>query len=200
MKFKLLSLSILTILLFTACSKKEVIPIEKPITGYIHTYTLNDTVEEISKGLARNLKKDIETGDIAITTFVELKNFKKTSKFGRLLSESLFNDLFSKGVNLLDFRSQTAVSINAYGEYFLSRKIKKLNKQINSTYILIGTYSQIDNGLAINARIVNNHSGNIITTSSVLFHTKTCKLLNTCKPANRPVKLVYTSSKKKSKK
>lgn len=192
MKLKLLFSTLVAGLFLTGCSIKEV-TMEKPVvTDILHTYTLQDTIVGIADILAMNLhKKNIATGNIAMTSFVELNNFSKTSKFGRLLSESLFHELNYNGVNVLDFRTKRALTVNGKGEFYLSRKVSAIKKSIYSKYVLVGTYTKtIDKNLLINARIVNSQNGDIISTSSVIFHKYDCKLFDTCRSSNRAIKLV----------
>ena len=66
---------------------------------------------------------------VLITSFVRLDEFKQTSEFGRVVSESLINELSNRGFEITEFRGQMAVSINDEGEYFISRKPNELKKK-----------------------------------------------------------------------
>lgn len=197
MSFKIFIASVFSLILLTGCAVKE-IETKKPMQDIVHTYDMEQTVIALADVLAENLvKKGVETGNIAMTTFVQLNNFTKTSKFGRLLSESLFHELNYKGVKLLDFRAKRAISINAHGEFYLSRDVNALNTAISTRHILVGTYSKtIDNTLMINARIINTSNGNVISTSSVILHKYDCRLFNDCKVLNRAMKLTSSKTKK----
>merc|ERR1711916_331655 len=131
---------------------------------------MGETIEKIGKDLVHGLNK-------------------KRNRIGRLLSESLINEMGHKRVNIIDYRGQTAVSINAKGEYYLSRDLRKLNKIINTNYILVGTYSKVSGGYLINSRIIDNSNGSVLTSSKVIFNTKECRLFNNCKNGNRKVRL-----------
>ncbi len=186
--FKVYFLLIITIVLFSGCLKKPVAPVVMKDPHI--TYTLDETIEKIGKDLVHGLNKKRNRIDrLALTVYVELRNFSKTSQFGRLLSESLINELNHKRVNIIDYRGQTAVSINAKGEYYLSRDLRKLNKIINTNYILVGTYSKVSGGYLINSRIIDNSNGSVLTSSKVIFNTKECRLFNNCKNGNRKVRL-----------
>ncbi len=107
--------------------------------------------------------------DIAITTFVNLDDFKQTSQVGRMLSESMFNELFIRDFNVVEFRGQIAISINSSGEYFISRDINKIKNTVKNKYILIGTYSTFENYILLNARIIDNENGNIVASAREHF-------------------------------
>ncbi len=66
------------------------------------------------------------TKPVLLTTFVRLDNLKKTSEFGRVLSESMINELSNRGFNVIEFRGQVGVSVNEQGEYFITRDTSKL--------------------------------------------------------------------------
>lgn len=198
MKIRILSLGLMSIFLFTGCFLKEVEVVEQPKTKIVHTYSMDETIVELGNVLANNfMKNEYDNGKIAITTFVELNDFSKTSKFGRVLSESLINELSFKNLNLLDFRAKRTISINNEGEFFLSRDAKFLRKSMNSKYILVGTYSKnIDKGLLINARIINSKTGVVVSTASIIYHNYDCRLFESCKKSNSLIKLTSTKLSK----
>lgn len=182
---------------FTGCTPKEV-KVEEVKKSIVHTYSIEDTFVELAEGLSENLnKKKIDSSDVAVTTFVQLNNFSRTSKFGRLLSESLYHELSYRKVNMLDFRAKKALSIDASGEYYLSRNVKKLNKAISTNYILVGTYSMYSNNVLINARIINSANGEVVSSAGVIYHDYDCRLFDDCKKSNQPIQLVSSFSKTK---
>ena len=79
---------------------------------------------------------------VLITSFVRLDNFKKTTEFGRVISESLINELSNRGFNIIEFRGQLGVSVNAQGEYFITRNVSKMKENVQNSFIVVGTYSR----------------------------------------------------------
>ena len=156
------------------------------------TTSLADTVEKIANQLLSTMNiKDIDA--VAITSFVDLNKLNKTTRFGRIMSESFFNALNKRGVNVMDFRGQKSLSINADGEFFLSRNIKKIHSPIKNSYVLVGTYAKIEEGIIINSRILDNISGRVIASSRVIYHSNNCELLESCAtPAAEPMIKVRT--------
>jgi len=159
------------------------------------TTNIADTVDKIAQQLLATMKQKQLTGSVAITSFVDLHKLNKTTHFGRVMGESFFNELYKRGVNVMDFRGQKALSINADGEFFLSRNVKKLNSPIENTYVLVGTYSKIAEGVIINSRIIDNVNGKVIASSRVVFHSNDCRLFESCPaPVVEPVIPVRTIS------
>jgi len=162
----------------------DVTGVNRPASTYsinvATTTTIADTVAKIAQQLKKSMKKE-NVGTVAITSFVDLHQLNKTTHFGRVMSESFFDELNNIGVDVIDFRGQKAISVNASGEFFLTRDIKKLRKTIENTYVLVGTYSKIEEGVIINSRIIDNISGKIIASSRVVFHSADCRLFEDCK-------------------
>jgi len=178
---------------------KKMVKIEgvnKKVSNYsvnvVTTTTIKDTIDKIAQQLVSTLKaKDI--GFVAITSFVDLHQLNKTTHFGRVLGESLFNELYKRGVKVMDFRGQRTLIVNANGEFFLSRNAKKLHTPIQNKYVLVGTYTKIAEGVLINTRIVDNKNGRVMATSRVIFHSNDCKIFENCKnPKPEPTVPVRT--------
>lgn len=148
-------------------------------------YSLEGTINSLATQLMRN-QKIVSMKPMIITSFVKLNQFEKTTEFGRVVSESLINELSSKGFNVIEFRGQLAVSINDQGEYFITRKIQKLKGRTPNTYVVVGTYSRQLKKIILNARIIDNITGKIITSARATYvHGKynDCLMFNDCKPA-----------------
>jgi len=170
-------------------------------TGYsilVHTTSkITDTVNVIAQQLFTTMhSKHVKNiGSIAITSFVDLDQLNKTTHFGRVLGESFFNALDRRGIQVMDLRGEKALSINASGEFFLSRNIKKLHSPLQNKYVLVGTYAKIQEGVLINARVIDNANGTVIASSRVVFQSNDCKLFESCvKPKREPVVVVRTLS------
>ncbi len=156
---------------------------EIPIT---YKTKLDKTVSDLANKLFISSKiKYSSNQNIAITSFVNLHKFDTTSYLGRTLSESFFDELFTRGFNISDFRGQNTISINQNGEYYLTRNIELLKKDITNTFILVGTYTIIENTILINARIMDNKTGKILASAKSYYDTDDCKILNNCKRQRR---------------
>jgi len=154
-------------------------------------YTLEDTINSLATQMMQNQKMDTSK-PLLITSFVTLSNFKKTTEFGRIVSESLINEMSNRGFNIIEYRGQMAVSINERGEYFISRNPHKIKDKIPNTYVVVGTYSRQYGKVMLNARVMDNITGKIISSARATFqHNKRndCILFKDCKPA-RTIRIV----------
>ena len=99
---------------------KQKLAISADEQQYITTQrTLESTITSLATQMLRNKKMDTNK-PVIITSFVRLDEFKKTSEFGRVVSESMINELSNRGFNIIEFRGQMAVSVNDNGEYFIN--------------------------------------------------------------------------------
>ena len=147
--------------------------------------TLEATIASLAAQMMQNKKMDTNK-PVLITSFVRLDEFKKTTEFGRVISESLINELSNRGFNIIEFRGQMAVSINEEGEYFISRKPYEIKGSIPNTYVVVGTYSRQAGRIMLNARVIDNITGKIITSArSTYAHgvANDCMMFGDCAPA-----------------
>jgi TolB-like protein len=160
-------------------------------TEYTHSNgDFDDTVVQLADMLLtsnRMPQKDI--GSIAITSFVNLHDLSSTSGFGRSLAESFFNELFVRGFNVADFRGQRALRVNPTGEFFITRDTKRISSKVQNSYVLVGTYTIVDNKVLINARIMDNVTGQIVASAKSYHKTTDCRILNNC-PKPRMIRIV----------
>jgi TolB-like protein len=153
--------------------------------------SLEATISSLATQIMTNKKLDT-TKPVLITSFVRLDQFKTTSEFGRVVGESLIDELSNRGFNIIEFRGQMAVSINDKGEYFLSRKPHEIKNEVPSTYIVVGTYSRQNGKVILNARVIDNITGKVISSArSTYVHNLAhdCVLFGDCPPM-RTVKIV----------
>ena len=147
--------------------------------------TLESTISSLSTQIMQNRKLDTYK-PVLITSFVRLDKLKETSEFGRVVGESLINELSNRGFNVIEFRGQMAVSINDQGEYFISRKPHEIKSQIPNTYIVVGTYSRQGGRIILNARVIDNITGKIISSARSTYKhnmVNDCMMFGDCAPA-----------------
>ena len=147
--------------------------------------TLESTISSLSTQIMQNRKLDTNK-PVLITSFVRLDKLKETSEFGRVVGESLINELSNRGFNIIEFRGQMAVSINDQGEYFISRKPHEIKSQIPNTYIVVGTYSRQGGRIILNARVIDNITGKIISSARSTYKhnmVNDCMMFGDCAPA-----------------
>lgn len=152
---------------------------------------LEATISSLATQMMQNRKMKTSK-PVLITSFVKLENFKQTSEFGRVIAESLINELSNNGYNIIEFRGQLAISINKDGEYFITRKPHELKEKVPSTYVVVGTYSRQFRRVILNARVIDNITGKVISSARASYnhgYRNDCILFNDCKPT-RTIKII----------
>lgn len=153
--------------------------------------SLEATITSLATQMMQNQKLHTNKS-ILITSFVRLDNFKKTTEFGRVVGESLINELSSRGFNIIEFRGQMAVSVNEHGEYFITRNVSKMNERIVNSYVVVGTYSRQYGKIMLNARVMDNATGQIITSARSTYEhglRNDCVIFKDCQPP-RTIKII----------
>lgn len=146
--------------------------------------TIDGAINSLVKQLLVTQNEALLQSPIAITSFVQLDKLKKTSEFGRVLSESLISELGFSGLNIIEYRGQNALSVSESGEFFITRDTTQMRQEIQNTNILVGTISRLFDKVIINARIIEP-SGKIISSARVIYYPKTmldCKIFDDCNP------------------
>ncbi len=176
---QLLSLSFLAMMLFTGCAVSTHKTVQ---TNYVNPTSLDTAINNIADQLKVGTTLDFKSnkGTIAVTSFVDLNQLSKTTQFGRILGESMISELFKRGFNVSEFRGQGAISVNKHGEFYITRDIQKLNMEVPNTYVLVGTYAQIEDKTLLNIRIIDNSSGKLIASAREIYNQDYCVLSKNC--------------------
>ena len=140
---------------FSACSIKKTLP---------YTTTVPDSIKRI----AIELQKDMggsKNDAIVFTSLVDLNDFKESSNFGRLFSESLMTELSRRGFKVIEYRGDAVVTKIKKGEFKLNRaRIQDIEDK--NTLVLVGTYSKINDYIIVNVRIVEKDTGVLVAAAS----------------------------------
>jgi len=146
--------------------------------------TLEGSITSLATQMMQNNKLHTKKS-VLITSFVRLDNLKKTTEFGRIVSESLINELSNRGFNIIEFRGQMAVSVNEHGEYFITRNTSKMQEKVVNSFVVVGTYSRQYGKVMLNARVMDNTTGQIITSARSTYEhglRNDCVLFKDCQP------------------
>lgn len=117
-----------------------------------------------------NMPRITSADKIAITTIASLDNLDESDGFGRQLSESMIAAFDYRGVPLIEPRLTGALkSVPQSGEFALSREASKLAKQMNITYMLVGSYQTSRSGLHVNIRMIRVHDRAVVSAAYEFF-------------------------------
>ncbi len=170
----------------------------KPYANVDNIYqNLNGAIVAIADQLLISNVAKTKNTSIILTSFVRLNNFDETTTFGRLVSESMFNELHIRKFKVSDFRGQDAVSVNEDGEFHITRDVDRLKDYIGDiNYIVVGTYVKFEKEtILINARILDSETGAVISTARVIYKPIDCSLFDMCSKKQTKIKKTITCGK-----
>ncbi len=126
----------------------------------------------IGENLARQLIANGQSFDadekLIFTTMVNLDDLYQTSKFGRVLSESLATRLFRHGYGVIELRKINGLLIkDKSGELVLSRETGKLAKEHEANAIVAGTYSMTPRSIIINVKVLDVVSQDVLSVAGL---------------------------------
>lgn len=169
MKKYLTGISVAIVALFFGGCTKDCPPPQAPPMQV--SYKFNHVVNKIANDLI-NCKAVQKNKNLpfVLTSFVNLNNFKETSNFGRMVSETLMSELVKKSIKVIDYRGQNAITVQKRdGEFFLSRVASQLKLQVKNAYIVVGTYTSYGNSIVANVRLIDNKTGEVVSASDIII-------------------------------
>ncbi len=188
---------------FLACAGPgEFLATETIVIGKPKQDELNIMIKSLATQLLNSAKPHaLDSKPIILTSSVNLDNFKKTTKFGRMLSESMIHELDVRGFKILDYRKAPGVLVNRKGEFNLSRNTKRISSKIGASYVFVATYSKLGRNLMVNARILDLSTSGVVSSARFLYHIKDCQPLGLCTKYKiiPPKDIQLASSDKKAK-
>lgn len=107
---------------------------------------------------------------LTVNSFVNLNSLYKTSSLGRYLGEQMIGELQAAGIGVIDVRKANSLMIReSYGEYGLSRDMNELRRSHDSQAMVVGTYTYADGQILLNARVLRNSDGMVISHANTAF-------------------------------
>ncbi|MDD5758375.1 MAG: FlgO family outer membrane protein [Desulfobulbaceae bacterium] len=107
---------------------------------------------------------------LTVNSFVNLNSLYTTSSLGRYLGEQMIGELQAAGIGVIDVRKSNSLMIREpYGEYGLSREMSELRSSHNSQGMVVGTYSYANGQILLNARVLRNSDGMVISHANTAF-------------------------------
>lgn len=132
-------------------------------------------VRILAEELFANLEEpDPYIGDLGegmlVTTFVDINKLYRTSSFGRYLAEQIMNEFQSHSYKVIDMRKSLSVVVQEKrGEFGLSRDPEEISATASAGAMLTGTYLVGRDNIIVNARILDNESSVLLSSSTVIF-------------------------------
>lgn len=155
----------------TSSDKAALLPEQAASLASERGENLKLRVHSLAKQLLNNAKEEIaDEYVVTVSTFVNLNRLYSTSSLGRYMSEQLINELQLAGVDVIEVRKTPGIMISeGYGEYGMSRDMDELSFVQYSQAMVVGTYTVTNGEIFVNARLLNNADGTILSTASLVL-------------------------------
>ncbi len=141
---------LLGLLFLVACSSTF------PPDYYDYEYERDYKVGIISDRLIQKIPPDIKRPAVlVVTSFVQLDDFSRTSRFGMLMAEQLLSRLAGRGFLLRETRMKDIFYQSPGGEFVLSREFSKVAQELDARLVLLGTYLEARDHVLVNTRLVD---------------------------------------------
>lgn len=141
--------------------------------GYAEAREIKLKVRELADQLVADMQDCSLQGLVALpTSFVNLNDFNESSGFGRLFAEQLFYELNQRNYPVREYRTPGAIQPSPKaGEFTLSRELGRLSARGQKAVIVLGTYSQTENAVFVNARLVKPSDGRVLRTANLVMES-----------------------------
>ncbi len=128
-------------------------------------------IAKLGRVLVENANDELDDESVlTVSTFVNLNNLYATSALGRYLGEQMIGELQKQGFSVIDVRKTPGIMISeGQGEYGLSRDMDELTYIHKAQAMVVGTYSATETELLLNARILRNEDGMVLSTASLVL-------------------------------
>lgn len=126
------------------------------------------TVNEYSRNLVHELMQQHDALDdnamVAVTDLSYTDSaLDQGSLFGHHFSEAMIYDLHRFGVPVLDYKATDYIRVTPDGDFVLSRNFEELKAELPIKYVITGTMTTHQQGLLINARLIQIDSKRVIS-------------------------------------
>ena len=117
--------------------------------------------------ISSSLQKSAIKGSVSVASFVyHDATLRKTNQLGNDLAEYFMHDLQKFGVPVSEHQLASNFEINDQGDFILSRQQSDVFKGSEIAYVLTGTMMKVNNGIMINARVIDLSNKNIVASSA----------------------------------
>ncbi|MEW6380897.1 MAG: FlgO family outer membrane protein [bacterium] len=163
--FFLTALSLVLFLLPGCSSLPTTIPtMARPFPDAHGSALLDTLVHDITSELSTVSPEEFSPDKrLLIATFVDLNDLRKTSAFGRLLSERLMTSMGDLGFTVIEIRRGGSVYvIDNEGEMVLTRNVREIPDTIHAGAVIYGTYLVSEREVLVTARIARSSDFRIL--------------------------------------
>lgn len=123
--------------------------------GQLHGY-----IEQLARQLFDTANTIDVNRPLIVGTFLPAQTLtaesnKELMPYGIQLQESFMTFSTQAGLNVVEFKTLSAIKVTPNADLMISREVAELNERIKAEYLLTGTYMQQQNSLIVNVKLIN---------------------------------------------
>jgi hypothetical protein len=158
--------------LLSACTH-QVRPVVQQAPTALSTYSLHHYTKQLSEQLFMQLEAQRGRADgVAVASFLpvnslSLQHVDSTERqLANQLAENMLVHARQHGLTVYDYRLRNNVLLTADHEQALSRQLDAIDPASDADTLLTGTYTQMDDGLLVNVRLIRLQNKQVIAAAS----------------------------------
>jgi len=142
-------------------------------TIHQHVTRLANSLFSSAKNI--NLDQSVAVGTFLPVSLISDESMLEQRHIGLQIQESFITLGSQAGLKIIEYKTMSSIKIQKGTDVMLSRNTQNLHSGINAQYFLTGTYSEQDDGLVVNARLIELSSQNVVAAATDYIPTVTLK-------------------------
>ncbi len=134
--------------------------------NFVHQHVTRLANKLFSSAKSMKLNQSVAVGTFLPVSLIDEENMLKQSHIGLQIQESFITLGTQAGLKIIEYKTMSSIKIQPGSDVMLSRDTQHLHETINAHYFLTGTYSEQDNSLVINARLIELSSQNVVAAAT----------------------------------
>ena len=155
---------------FESANDAESVTLEQQVNSssenliHQHITRLANTLFSSAKNM--KLNQSVAVGTFLPVSLINEKSKLEQNHIGLQIQESFITLGSQAGLKIIEYKTMSSIVIQQGSDVMLSRQIQNLHEKVNAQYFLTGTYSEQENSLVVNARLIELSSQNVVAAAT----------------------------------
>lgn len=134
--------------------------------------TIHHLVHGLIEDMMASMRSTGKVNSVVVADFVFLDGqYDKSGLLGKQLAQSMMSELHQSGIKVLDHKVTDYIRVTRDGDLVLSRDYKELRPDVQAQFVIAGTLTRHQNGILVQARMVNLLGKDIVAAAQTLLPT-----------------------------